>query len=645
MRHQELRLQRGEAKRILGKFDELYDFIRNSGLHYKISENFGCSVITIGRNFHRYSDVYKDLRTAPASLETQASLNLNVVISELESTRREAGDLKEELQSKEAAFEEEILRKNKKIEDLENVQKGALRELEKVTNELFKVKEEQADTTKSNVNNILKITGLQYKLSEAEKVNSSKTQMIEELQAGTGNEEIAITRKKLSDLQEKMTEAEQKVKEKSELAKAANKVAKKFKKELSEMKKKTEEKETSALEKKLEEVTKKLEEETKDKEMCWKVMDYGVQKEDALQDEKVSLIKRLAVEVEKNDALEERFYNPSLASSTPIKQDHNEDSGLEHSLAEHRKMSATKGAVKWDLSANGLYLQHPTPNTGLVWGQNREPRKNQDFYDAEYANQVAACVSCYRRLIPSDRSPMGTFIPDLQDYHRFHLSNFISDCNAPWLHYGYCHYCLHKARVEDEHSVVKHANTCDGINYVYGGNVDAINSACKFYDVTENAILYGVDEHKAYNLIRKLHSDPSECLDVDGNFFVPHTAYSRALWKLKDCDHEGSEHMTEKHEDNETSATLEERDFLENEEKIEIAPVLEEASYYTIGEYSTAEEKFLEESEGVTSEPPDDEANYTQLGVETESEASESEGEASETSEEDALPPCYSKYQ
>ena len=319
MRHQELILQRGEAKRILGKFDELYDFIRNSGLHYKISENFGCSVITIGRNFHRYCDVYKDLRTAPASLETQASLNLNVVISELESTRREAGDLKEELQSKEAAFEEEILRKNKKIEDLENVQKGALRELEKVTNELFKVKEEQADTTKSNVNNIHKITGLQYKLSEAEKVNSSKTQMIEELQAGTGNEEIAITRKKLSDLQEKMTEAEQKVKEKSELAKAANEVAKKFKKELSEMKKKIEEKETSALEKKLEEVTKKLEEETKDKEMCWKVMDYGVQKEDALRDEKVSLIKRLAMEVEKNDALEERFYNPSLASSTPIK--------------------------------------------------------------------------------------------------------------------------------------------------------------------------------------------------------------------------------------------------------------------------------------------------------------------------------------
>ena len=85
---------------------------------------------------------------------------------------------------------------------------------EKVTSELFKVKEEQANTTTNNVNNILTIAGLQYKLSEAEKVNSSKTKMIEELQAGPGNEEIATTRKKLSDLQEKMTEAEQKVKEK-----------------------------------------------------------------------------------------------------------------------------------------------------------------------------------------------------------------------------------------------------------------------------------------------------------------------------------------------------------------------------------------------------------------------------------------------
>ena len=79
MRHQDLNFQRSEAKKILVKFDELYDFIRNSGLHYKISENFGCTVITVGRNFHRYSDVYKDLRAAPAALESQTDLNLNLV--------------------------------------------------------------------------------------------------------------------------------------------------------------------------------------------------------------------------------------------------------------------------------------------------------------------------------------------------------------------------------------------------------------------------------------------------------------------------------------------------------------------------------------------------------------------------------------
>ena len=108
MRHQELRLQRVEAKKVLGKFDELYDFIRNSGLHYKINENFGCTVITVGRNFHRYSDVYSELRAAPVPLESQTSLNLNLVISELESARQEAAFLKEEAQLKETVLEEEL---------------------------------------------------------------------------------------------------------------------------------------------------------------------------------------------------------------------------------------------------------------------------------------------------------------------------------------------------------------------------------------------------------------------------------------------------------------------------------------------------------------------------------------------------------
>jgi ATP sulfurylase len=132
MRHQELRLQRVEAKKVLGKFDELYDFIRNSGLHYKINENFGCTVITVGRNFHRYSDVYSELRAAPVPLESQTSLNLNLVISELESARQEAAFLKEEAQLKETVLEEELHRKTKIMEELEKVQKTPLMNLKKL---------------------------------------------------------------------------------------------------------------------------------------------------------------------------------------------------------------------------------------------------------------------------------------------------------------------------------------------------------------------------------------------------------------------------------------------------------------------------------------------------------------------------------
>ena len=132
MRHQELRLQRVEAKKVLGKFDELYDFIRNSGLHYTINENFGYTVITVGRNFHRYSDVYSELRAAPVPLESQTSLNLNLVISELESARQEAAFLKEEAQLKETVLEEELHRKTKIMEELEKVQKTPLMNLKKL---------------------------------------------------------------------------------------------------------------------------------------------------------------------------------------------------------------------------------------------------------------------------------------------------------------------------------------------------------------------------------------------------------------------------------------------------------------------------------------------------------------------------------
>ena len=66
-------------------------------------------------------------------------------------------------------------------------------ELEKVTEELFNAKKERDETIKSNVNNILKIAGLEYRLSEAEKENNSKSQIIEELKAENGKEGVPKT--------------------------------------------------------------------------------------------------------------------------------------------------------------------------------------------------------------------------------------------------------------------------------------------------------------------------------------------------------------------------------------------------------------------------------------------------------------------
>ena len=647
MRHQELRFQRVEAKKVLGKFDELYDFIRNSGLHYKISENFGCTVITVGRNFHRYSDVYKDLRNAPA-LESQTSLNLNLVISELESARQNAAYLKEEAQFKLSVLENELYQKNKIIEELENVQKGAF-ELEKVTEELSNVKKELHDTIESNANNILKITGLEHKLSEAEKVISSKSKLIEELKAGNDKEgvpkpilakianlqvklgraesdlktskeiivdyqkeneelnhevdrlmaidskksadKIQSLKKELSDLNEAFSELHEKLAEESIKAEAANEKAKNYRDELNDLielnktrkgketlhldepKKTRKEKETSDLESKLEEVTNSLKEETKMKERCWEIMDLHNAEMEALKEEKKSLTKRLAGEIEKNDILKEADL-ASTATSTPAKLEPTEDSGLEYSLmSESLETFSKQGAVKRDLAETGLYPQHP-----MVWGRPREPRNQLDIEDSGYPGGLAACASCSRKLPPSKSNPMGSFIPEFRDHDSFWLSNFLDSCESPWLHYGYCHHCLHEARLKDEHRVREHAKSCGALEQVYGDCSDSIRSAYIFYAETENAIRHGIDEHKAYKLIRQRLS---ECAD-EGSFFVPDMAYRQALWMLNKDDQEEKEDSTDDSEDEasyshwppnyEENAEESERDPSDSSEEEDLTP-------------------------------------------------------------------------
>ena len=79
--------------------------------------------------------------------------------------------------------------------------------------ELFNAKKERDETIKSNNNNILKITGLEYRLSEAEKVNNSKSLMIEELKAENGKEGVPKTLlAKIAGLNAKLAGAESDIK-------------------------------------------------------------------------------------------------------------------------------------------------------------------------------------------------------------------------------------------------------------------------------------------------------------------------------------------------------------------------------------------------------------------------------------------------
>ena len=83
-------------------------------------------------------------------------------------------------------------------------------------------------------------------------------------------------------------------------------------------------------------------------------MDLHNAEMEALKEEKKSLIKRLAEEIEKNDNLEEVGI-ATMATSTPTKLDPTEDSGFEHSLMSERlETSSKQGAVKRDLAENGL---------------------------------------------------------------------------------------------------------------------------------------------------------------------------------------------------------------------------------------------------------------------------------------------------
>ena len=49
------------TKTTLENMDMLYKFVRGLGLHYRLTENYGSTSITIGRNYHPFAELYEDL--------------------------------------------------------------------------------------------------------------------------------------------------------------------------------------------------------------------------------------------------------------------------------------------------------------------------------------------------------------------------------------------------------------------------------------------------------------------------------------------------------------------------------------------------------------------------------------------------------
>ena len=78
-----------------------------------------------------------------------------------------------------------------------------------MSEELLNANKEHEETIKLNVNNIFKITRLEYRLSEAEKENHSKSIMSEELKANNAKEVVSKTiLTKIASLNGKLARAE-----------------------------------------------------------------------------------------------------------------------------------------------------------------------------------------------------------------------------------------------------------------------------------------------------------------------------------------------------------------------------------------------------------------------------------------------------
>ena len=94
----------------------LYKFVRGLGLHYRLTENYGSTSITIGRNYHPFAELYEDLSTCEntdmqdlGSFDTENNQKIKTEADLVTATELEADTHYGDLRTSEKVELEELL--------------------------------------------------------------------------------------------------------------------------------------------------------------------------------------------------------------------------------------------------------------------------------------------------------------------------------------------------------------------------------------------------------------------------------------------------------------------------------------------------------------------------------------------------------
>jgi chromosome segregation ATPase len=91
-RHDNLHRDRAEQLKLRGNLANVYDVVRDLGLHYELKEISGCTFITIGRTQHKYSHLDKDLVwtvSTDRACDNQYAEQNNVILGDVTATASE----------------------------------------------------------------------------------------------------------------------------------------------------------------------------------------------------------------------------------------------------------------------------------------------------------------------------------------------------------------------------------------------------------------------------------------------------------------------------------------------------------------------------------------------------------------------------